>query len=291
MLTTIIQLLIGGLLLGGIYALAAFGLSISFGVLNILNIAHGEFLMLGALLAFGAFAYLGLSPFFSAFLVIPIFMAVGIIFYRVLLNPIVDKPPHELLIASILVTLGVSLVIEDVTLFTWERSVVAINYSLSPISLGGVVISSLRLLFLIVITILTIALHFYIKKTYVGKAIRAITQDRDGAKIIGINLTRISPIAFGIGAALAAMAGAFYVTIFTVSPVIGIPLSVKFLCIVVLGGLGSLVGSLVGGLILGITETLTGYFIGADWSLTIAFLLLILILIFRPEGLLGRRYK
>ncbi len=289
MSSDIIQLLVGGILLGGIYGLAAFGLSITFGVLNVLNLAHGEFLMLGSLLSYGLFVGLGINPFVSAVVVIPIFMLLGIGFYLLLLKKISDKPPHQLLVASILVTLGASLFIEDVTAFFWERPVTGISYSLPPLELAGVVISSTRLLILLFIFVLALGMQLYLRRTYVGKSIRAITQCREGAKVVGIPISRVSALAFSIGMALAASAGAFYVTLFTVTPVMGIPLTVKYLCVVVLGGLGSIVGSVLGGLILGVAETLTAYYCGAEWSPTIAFILLILILIIRPEGLFGAR--
>ena len=285
----LIQLLVGGILLGGIYGLAAFGLSITFGVLNILNLAHGEFLMLGSLLSYGMFVALDVNPFISAILVIPIFMIGGVGFYFLLLKPVSEKPSHQLLVASILITLGASLVIEDVTAFFWERPVTGIDYTLAPLELAGVVVSWTRLLILVFIVLLALCLQMYLRKTYTGKSIRAITQCREGAKIVGIPIVRVSALAFGLGIALAASAGVFYVTLFTVTPVMGIPLTVKYLCIVVLGGLGSLIGSVIGGLILGMAESMTAYYWGAEWSPTIAFILLILILIVRPEGLFGKK--
>ena len=284
-----IQLLVGGILLGGIYGLAAFGLSITFGVLNVLNLAHGEFLMLGALMGYVLFSALGLNPFISAMAVIPIFIVAGIGFYFLLLKPISEKPPHQLLVASILVTLGASLIIEDLTAFFWERPVTGIAYSLPPLELAGVVVSSTRFLILMFIFLLAFSLQLYLQKTYVGKSIRGITQCLEGAKVVGIPIVLVSALTFGLGVALAASAGVFYVTLFTVTPVMGIPLSVKYMCIVVLGGLGSLVGSVVGGLILGVAESFTAYYFGAEWSPTIAFILLILILIVKPEGLFGTK--
>lgn len=289
MSTDLIQLVVGGILLGGIYGLAAFGLSISFGVLNVLNLAHGEFLMLGSLASYAAFVHLGVNPFLSAVLVIPPFVLLGIGFYRLLLRPISEKPPHHLLVASILITLGASLAIEDLTAFFWDRPVTGIAYSLPAMEFAGIVVSSLRLLILLFICGLAVFLQVYLKRTFVGRAIRATTQCRDGAKVVGIPIATISALTFGLGAALAASAGVFYVTLFTVTPVIGIPLTVKYLCVVVLGGLGSLVGSVVGGLILGIAEAVTAYYVGAEWSPCIAFALLITILIVKPEGLFGAR--
>lgn len=287
MLADVIQLLVGGLLLGGIYGLAAFGLSISFGVLRILNLAHGEFLMLGSLAAYSAFVTLGTNPFLAAVLIIPLFVLIGAGFYVLLLKPISDKPPHQLLVSSILVTLGASLTIEDLTAFFWQRPITGIEYSLPALDIGGVVVSSLRLLILLFICLLAVVLQVYLRKTFIGRAIQAITQCREGAKVVGVPIAQVSAVTFGLGAGLAASAGVFYATLFTVTPVIGIPLTVKYLCVVVLGGLGSLVGSVVGGLILGLAEAFTAYYVGAEWSPCVPFVLLISILIIRPSGLFG----
>ncbi|MFP4037994.1 MAG: branched-chain amino acid ABC transporter permease [Desulfobacteraceae bacterium] len=283
------QLLVGGILLGGIYGLAAFGLSITFGVLRVLNLAHGEFLMLGSLLSYGLFVGFGINPFVSALAVIPIFIVLGIGFYFLLLRPISEKPPNQLLVASILITLGASLIVEDLTAYFWDRPVTGIDYSLPSFEWAGLVVSSTRLLILLFIIILALALQIYLHRTYTGKSIRGITQSREGAKVVGIPIVWMSALTFGLGVALAASAGVFYVTLFTVTPVIGIPLSVKYMCIVVLGGLGSLVGSVLGGLILGVGESLTAFYFGGEWSPTIAFILLLIILVLRPEGLFGKK--
>jgi branched-chain amino acid transport system permease protein len=152
-------------------------------------------------------------------------------------------------------------------------------------SLGGIVVSSLRLSILVLIIGLTIFLHFYLKKTFVGKAIRAILQNREGATVIGINVPRIVTAVFGIAIGLAGVAGVFYVLLFTIGPFIGLPLTIRYIAIVMLGGSGSLLGSLVGGLILGVAETFAGFFLGAHWSLSVAFFTLVLVLLLKPEGL------
>lgn len=285
----IIQLLVGGILLGGVYGLAAFGLSITFGVLNVLNLAHGEFLMLGALMGCALFDGLGVNPFIGAVVVIPAFILVGAGFYFLLLKPIGGKPPGELLVSSILITLGASLVIEDVTSWLREKPVTGIAWSAPSFEAGGLVIPSTRLYILLFIFFLAISMQLYLRWSYIGKSIRGAAQCREGALVVGVPIALVSALTFGLGASLAASAGVLYATLFTVSPVIGIPLSLKYMCIVVLGGLGSLPGSVLGGLILGVSESLTAYFFGSEWSPTAAFVLLILILIIKPEGLFGKR--
>ncbi len=286
MASLIIQLLIIGTLQGGTYALAAFGLSLIFGVSNVLNLAHGQFLMLGGLLTFVLFTATKWNPLLLSLILIPLFFAMGYLFEKGLIRPLLGRKGHELVIASILVTLGASLAIEDITSFLWGPEEKGISYIIPSLTIGSMVISSVRLLGLLFITLLTVAVHLFLKKTYTGRALRATTQDRQGAMLMGVNTFRIGSITFGIGTILASAAGVFYVILFTITPFIGIPLSIKYLCIIVMGGLGSLYGSLVGGLILGITEALTGFF-APHWSETAAFFILVTILLIRPRGLFG----
>jgi branched-chain amino acid transport system permease protein len=288
MLSYVPQVLAGGILLGGIYGFAAFGLSITFGVLNILNLAHGDFLMLGSLMGYLVSLNFGVNPFIIALIIIPIFVVIGVGFHLLLLRPISDKPPNQLLVSSVLITLGASIAIEDLTSFFWPHPITGIEYSLPSFCLKGLIISKTRLLILLFLFILAFFIHLYLRKTHMGKSIRAITQCRGGAKLIGVPISRISALTFGLGIAIAASAGVFYITLFTVTPVIGMPLTVKCMCIVVLGGLGSLTGSAAGGITLGLAESLTAYCLGAEWSPAISLILLILILLIKPEGLFGR---
>jgi branched-chain amino acid transport system permease protein len=285
----LLQILISGLLVGGVYALAAFGLSICWGVLNILNIAHGEFLMLGALAAYGVFALTGMNPFLIVLAIIPIFLIFSFVFEKVLIRPMRGKTETEMLVSSILVTLGGALLIEDVTAFFWGKSFTGIPYSMVSLKVGEIVIPLIRLLILVFILALTAVIHFYLRRSYTGKAIQAITQNREGAGVVGINIVRISMVTFMIGSILASVAGVFYVVLYSMTPYMGLALTVKYMCIVVLGGLGSLFGSLAGGVILGITESIVGYYFGSDWSPTVAYFALVLILLFRPQGLFGRK--
>jgi len=286
MASLIIQLLIIGTLQGGTYALAAFGLSLIFGVSNVLNLAHGQFLMLGGLLTFVLFTATKWNPLLLSLILIPLFFGIGYLFEKGLIRPLLGRKGHELVIASILVTLGASMAIEDITSFLWGPEEKGISYIIPSLNIGSMVISSVRLLGLLFITLLTVAVHLFLKKTYTGRGLRATTQNRQGAMLMGVNTLRIGSITFGIGTILASAAGVFYVILFTITPFIGIPLSIKYLCIIVMGGLGSLYGSLIGGLILGITEAITGFF-APHWSETAAFFILVAILLIRPRGLFG----
>lgn len=280
-----VQLILAGVLQGGTYALAAFGLSLIFCIADVLNIAHGEFLMLGGLVTYVIYASTGWNPFLILLIVIPLFVLVGFAYQRAFIRPILNRPPRQLLFSSIVVTVGIATAIEDTTSFIWGPTVKGVSYSMPAIMAGDIVISSLRLTILLSIIALTILLHFYLRRTFMGKAIRAILQNREGAMVIGINVPRVVTFVFGISIALAAAAGLFYVLQFTISPFIGLPLTIRYIAIVMLGGSGSLIGSLVGGLILGVAEAFAGFYLGAHWSLTVAFFTLVLVLLLKPEGL------
>lgn len=283
--TILIQLILAGVLQGGTYALAAFGLSLVFCIADVLNITHGEFIMLGGLVTYILFAATGINPFLILLVVIPLFIFIGIVYQKAFIKPILNRPPRQLLFSSIVVTVGIATAIEDTTSFIWGPTVKGVSFSMAAFNIGGVVVSSLRLSILVLIIGLTVFLHFYLKKTFVGKAIRAILQNREGATTIGINVPRIITVVFGIAIGLAGAAGVFYVLLFTIGPFIGLPLTIRYIAIVMLGGSGSLIGSLVGGLILGVAETFAGYFLGAHWSLSVAFFTLVLVLLLKPEGL------
>jgi len=286
----LVQLLISGVLLGGIYALAAFGLALIFGVCNILNLAHGEFLMLGALVCFLLGHSLGVDPFAAILVLMPLFFGLGVLFERGLLRSVVEKTGHEQLTASVLVTLGLSLCIEDVARALWGGEEKGLYYSLAPIILGQgiIVISSVRLLALGCIVGITLVVHQFLTRTYLGKALRAVTQNRRGALLVGVNTVHVNLLTCGLGTMLAAVAGVFYILLYSINPFIGLPLTLRYLCIIVLGGLGSLFGSLVGGVILGLTEVFTGYLLNSHWQETVAFLVLVAVLLVRPQGLFGR---
>ena len=281
----LIQLILAGVLQGGTYALAAFGLSLIFCIADVLNITHGEFLMLGGLVTFIVFTATGWNPFLILLIVIPLFVLLGCVYQKTFIEPILNRPPRQLLFSSIVVTVGIATAIEDTTSFIWGPTVKGVSFSMPALTTGGIVISSLRLTILLSIIALTIFLHFYLKKTFLGKAIRAILQNREGAMVIGINVPRVVTFVFGIAIGLAGAAGVFYVLLFTIGPFIGLPLTIRYIAIVMLGGSGSLIGSLVGGLILGVAETFAGFFLGAHWSLAVAFFTLVLVLLVKPAGL------
>jgi branched-chain amino acid transport system permease protein len=287
----IFELTLGGLLLGGIYSLLSIGLTITFGISKILNLSHGEFMMLGSLFVYLFFQYTGgsFNPFLSLIILLPLFFIFGYLFEKFLIRYLRSKAGEIQEGALLLVTLGAALIIEDLAFITVPREF-GVPYSLPPIKILDLIISTTRLTILTLITCVTLGLHLFLRKTFTGKAIRATIQDWEGALLMGIDVNRISAITFGIGASLAAVAGAFLVMLYAVDAYVGLPITIKAVTIVILGGMGSIVGSLLGSIILGITEVYVSFYNPA-WSFTVAWLILILILLIRPQGLLGKRIK
>lgn len=287
--TILVQLIINGILLGGVYALAAFGLSLIFGVSGVLNLAHGEFLMVSGLIVYVLYDYFAINPFLLIALVTPVFFLVGYYFEKVLIRPLANRKEHVRLASSILVTLGAALIISDVADFAsrgsqYEKSV---DIFLPTLVIGNIYLPTLKLILFALVLILIFGLFIFLKRTYLGLAVQAVTQNRRGALLNGVNTARINAIAFGIGTMLAATAGGFEVIHSYVAPNIGLPLTLKYLCIIVMGGLGSFLGVALGGIIIGLGESFVGFYHPA-WGQTVAYLLLVLILLIRPKGLFGK---
>jgi branched-chain amino acid transport system permease protein len=285
----LLQLVINGVLLGGVYALAAFGLSLIFGVSGVLNLAHGEFLMVSGLLVYLLYDRLGMNPFLAVALLVPVFYGIGYVFEKGLIRPLATRTEHVRLASAILVTLGVALMAEDLADFAshgsqFEKSV---DLFLPTLVIGKLYLPTLKLLTFVLVLALIAVLYLFLRHTYLGLAVRAVTQNRRGAQLSGINIVRINAIAFGIGTMLASAAGGFEVIHSYVAPNIGLPLTLKYLSIIVMGGLGSFLGVALGGIIIGLGESFVGFFQPA-WGQTVAYLLLVLILLIRPKGLFGR---
>jgi branched-chain amino acid transport system permease protein len=286
--TIFVQLLINGILLGGVYALSAFGLSLIFGVSGVLNLAHGEFLMLAGVCTFLLYDRFELNPFILIAMLLPLFFGVGYVFEQLFMRPLALRQAHVRLASATLVTLGAALIIEDLASFfslgsSFEKSV---DYFIPTLVLGQVYLPTLKLLVFGLVMVLMLALALFLKYTYVGLAVQAVTQNRRGATLNGIPTHRITAIAFGLGTLLAAAAGGFEVLHSFVAPNIGLPLTLKYLCIIVMGGLGSFAGVAIGGMIIGLGESIVGFFHPA-WGQTVAFFLLVAVLLTRPRGLLG----
>jgi len=283
---TILQLIINGLLLGGMYALISIGLTLIFGVLEIINFAHGEFLMLAMYASFWLFQLYGIDPYVSMLIILPLFFFVGVAVQKVTIQPILNAPPLN----QIFMTVGLSMVLQNVALFIWTADYRTVKTAYSGLTLKttGLLISFPRLVAFLLAMGLIAALLIFLRKTYTGKAIRALAQERKAAMLMGINVYRTYQIAFGIGIACVGAAGAMLIPVYFVFPSVGSLFVLIAFVVVILGGYNSLIGSLVGGLMIGVVESFSGFFISPHLKEAIYFVIFILILLFKPAGLFGR---
>jgi branched-chain amino acid transport system permease protein len=283
-----IQVLINGLLIGGIYSLTGISLALIVGVMDIVNFAHGEFVMLGMYAGFWAISLFHL-PFYSSILLgIPLFYIFGLILYQTLVKRIVHQEHSTMVFA----TLGLSMFIQNVVLFLWTANYrsVRLKGNLSEVlSFWGLRIANVKLVSFIIILFATLLFYLFLNKTFIGKAIRAVRENPTGADLVGIDRGRIFRLSFGIGTALAALAGILLAPMYPIYPTAGNNFVLLAYVIVILGGLGSINGALVGGIIIGLVESLSGYFLAPNLKQLIYFALFIIILIIRPWGLFGQR--
>ncbi len=285
--TVLFQALVSGILFGGVFALAAIGLTLIFGVLNIVNFAHGEFVMLGMYMAYFAFKLLGLDPILCLVLTLPVFFLIGIAIQRYLVDRVVTAR-HEM---QILLTLGLLLFLQNFALTVWspDSRTVAVSYVTSVFQIGTAYVSLPRLAAFIAAIVISLGLYFFLKRTELGRAIRAASDSREGALLVGIDVRRIYCIAFGIGTACAAAAGSIITPFYFTSPTAGGIFTLTSFVVVVLGSLGNFVGALVGGLIIGVAEAMGEVFMPGSMKQVVTFVIFILVLLFKPEGLFGGR--
>lgn len=280
------QLIVSGLLIGGIYALLSIGLTLIFGVLRIVNFAQGEFIMLAMFGAYWLNVLWGIDPYLSIFIVAPVVFVLGLGVERVVVKPILHAP-HAM---QIFATFGVSVILQNLalTLFGPDYRSIQTPYSTQSFIVGNVAISASALYgFLIALSMAALLLGF-LQFTRQGKALRALVQNRYAASLMGIDTERLNRLAFGVGVACAAVAGCVLTPIYYTFPTVGVDLIITAFVVVVLGGLGSIVGAILGGLIIGVTQTFTGFFLSVEFKDLIALVLFIAILVIRPQGLLGR---
>lgn len=286
-MTLIIQSIVDGVLMGGIYGLVALGLTLIFGVMKIINFAQGALLMLGMYVSYWAFTLYGINPYLSIPLSAITLFIVGVFIQKTILNKMLNAPEHN----QLLVTLGIMLVIENLALLFWSPDFRSVNLEgmQRTINLGGIGINTPKLIAFAFAISLALALFWFLKHTMIGKAIRATSMNRAGAALSGINTTRINYIAFGMGAALAGIAGSLITPFFYTSPTVGATFILKGFVVVVLGGLGNFIGAIVGGLIIGVSESLGGAFLPGSLKELVTYLIFIIILMVKPNGLFGRK--
>jgi len=282
---TLVQSIVSGVLTGSLYAMIAVGLTIVFGVMRIINMAHGEMVMLGMFGAYWGYALWKVDPFVSVLLWVPLMFVFGMGVHRFLLRKII--PSGEL--NTLLYTAGLSLLIANLALFFWTGDYRTINlaYALKPARPFGISVAvPLAVAFAIAIAV-TAALYLFLSRTDTGRAIRATAQNPDAAALMGVSVGRIDMITFGLGTALAGAAGVLLAPSLYLYPTVGEILVVKCFVIVVLGGLGSVPGAIAGGLLLGLVESLGAVYVSVAYKDTIGFVLFLLVLLFRPTGLFG----
>jgi len=287
MFIIIIQLLINGLLVGGLYALVSIGLCLIFGVLEIINFAHGEFLMLSMYMTYWLFNILGIDPYFSALIVFPVFFIFGTIIQRTIIQPLLNAPSLN----QIFATVGLSMIFQNIALLLWKADfrIVKTSYSSKVIIIGDYRIGFTRLVAFLIASGGILILFLFLENTYTGKAIRALAQERRASQLMGINIFKTYQIAFGIGIAITGLAGAILMPLFYAFPTVGNLFSLIAFVVVILGGYNNLVGALFGGLIIGLIESFGGFFISPHLKEAIYFIIFILILLFKPTGLLGHK--
>jgi branched-chain amino acid transport system permease protein len=286
----ILQQLVLGLLLGGLYGLAAAGLSLIFGVLKVLNVAHGELIMLGGYAAFWLTTLLGIGPFASLGLVIPLSLAFGVCLYWGLFGFVVRADEETRVKNSLLIGFGLALALHALAVQLWtadERSIVT-GYAGAVLTVGSLSIPIIRLVSLVIAFALIGGLHLALARWRWGKAIRATAEDWQAAMLTGIDVRRAYLLAFAVGTALAGAAGTLVTVGYSVSPSIGLEWTLKALIVVVLAGLGSMLGTFVGGLLLGVAEAASAAAFGGPYREVVGLVIFVVVLVVRPRGLFGR---
>lgn len=281
------QVLLNGLVLGCLYACIAAGFSLVWGVLNVINLMHGSFIVLGSYFAWMAYNALGVDPWFTLIAAAPVFFAVGYAVQRGILNRVIAAP----VLVTLTLTFGLDLILNNamIVTFTADYRKLILDPPLGVAELGGLVLPWDRALAMAFALVLTFVLYLILRRSRMGRGIVAVRLDRDAARLMGVNVPSTYAIAFGLGAAMAGCAGVLLAMIFPISPLTSTAYLGKAFVVCVLGGLGSVPGAVAGGLFLGIAESVGALAFGPEHGMTLSFALLILFLIFRPHGLLGKR--
>ncbi len=281
----LLQAVISGLLLGGVYGLVASGLTLIFGVLRIINFAHGALMMLGMYASFWLFTLAGIDPYLSIVVTGPLFFLLGMAIQRVVIEPNRRAAEHN----QLLLTLGLALFFENLALVLWQGDfrTLRVPYVNVAFLLGDAIVELPRLIACAGAVVMALALFAFLRLTDVGKAIRALAEEPEGAMLMGINVGRIRAVAFGIGAGCVAVAGSLVTPFFYVAPDVGESFNIMAFVVVVLGGMGNFLGALLGGFIVGLAEALGATLLPGSLKQLVVFLIFVLVLLFRPAGLFG----
>jgi len=285
----ILEIVIPGLLLGGLYALIAMGLSLQYGVARILNFSHGEFIMLGALTTWTLFTALGVNPFLALAMCGPAAFVIGFFIHRTLYKRLLISSPSPAVFesSSMLASFGLMFVIQNIALLAWGPEIRGYSYLSIPVNLGGALFGANRLVTLGVAIVIGVTFYLFISLTRTGKAIRAAAQDPAAAGLMGVNINSVLALCFGLGAGLASVAGMLISMCYPVHAVMGREYTIIAIIVVVLGGLGSIPGSFIGGFLLGLIGSIVTQ-IEPGLALVAYYAIFVLLLLIKPTGLMGK---
>ena len=278
--------IITGVLLGGLYALIALGLSMVFGVMKLINVAHGDLMVFSAYFAYAVMTAWGIDPILSLTMGIPLWFGFGFAIQKFAMSRAFGISME----APLIIAFGISLILQNLAQIIWEpysRSLEA-PYAVGGINLGITSVPRTYLLSFAAALVVMLVLREFLRRSYLGKAIVAASQDKRGAELVGINTGRVYAFAFAISMATAAVAGVFFGFTFPFTPTSGVGFLIIAFGVVIIGGLGSMLGTFIGGIILGLAQTLSGYFLGAAWQMLFVYLIVFVVLAIRPQGIFGR---
>ena len=279
------QVIVSGLLAGALYAMVALGLGLIFGVMRVLNVAHGPLLMLGAYVTYWLFSTVGLNPYLSLLVSMPVVFLIGVALQRFLVRRVVDAPE----LSSLLLTFGISIALVNLAQLAFTSDLRSVEFITGSFLIGPFAFSKSRVIACLIAAGITALAFLFLKRTRLGKAIRAVSQSREVAQVCGINVQRIHLFAFGLASALAAAGGTLVTVMVAIQPEMGAVYTFKSFLVIVLGGAGNYPGALLGGLLLGLVEQLASLFLTTQVNEAVAYVLLVLVLLLRPTGLLGGR--
>ncbi len=288
-MVTVLDVLIAGLILGGIYALIAMGLSLQYGVARVFNVAHGEFIMLGAMITFTLYTIFNINPLLSAIISGPIIFIIGYLLHWTLFRYLRKKSASPAIFESnsILAAFGLLFIIQNIALQAWKSNPRQYVYFNNSVNIFGAEFGANRILVLGLSVLIGIAFYLFLARTRIGKGIRAAAQDAVTARLMGVNINVVLALCFGLGALLAGIAGVLYSLMNQISPGIGLEQTVVAIIVVVLGGLGSIPGAFIGGFILGIVGSVVTFF-QPSLALVAYYAIFMVLLIVKPKGILGK---
>jgi branched-chain amino acid transport system permease protein len=286
-----LELIASGLITGGVYALVALGLNLQYGLMRILNIAHGEFLMLGAFLTWTAQQHLGLSPLVMVPISFALLMVLGLVVHRLSFRQLTRTSPNLDVFEArgLMVSFGLMFLVQNLAQSLWGGDLRGYDYLTEPVAFGGAQFAANKLLLLALALGISAALIVSLGRTLYGKGVRALMQSPTGAQLVGIDTQRLHPLMFGVGLGLSGVAGCLLSMTYTISPSMGEPYTVTALIVITLGGFGSMAGALAGGLALGVIEAVGMHFTSPSLKSLLSYGIFIAVLLWKPNGLFTRK--